>query len=78
MGNNVWIGGNVVITPGVNIGEDVVSGSGSVVTHDIPANVVVAGNPCRVIREIKDEDEKYYYKDRVFDKEAWENINKTK
>ena len=78
IGNNVWIGGNVVITPGINIGDNVVIGAGSVVTRDIPANVVAVGNPCRVIKEITDEDKKYYYKDRVFDEEAWENITKTK
>lgn len=76
IGNNVWIGGNVVITPGVNIGDNVVVGAGSVVTKDIPANVVAAGNPCKVIREITEDDRKYYYKDRVFDDEAWEKINK--
>lgn len=67
IGNNVWIGGNVVINPGVTIGDNVVVGSGSVVTKDIPANVIAAGNPCRVIREIKAEDRDYYYKDRRFD-----------
>ncbi|MDU4326324.1 MAG: DapH/DapD/GlmU-related protein, partial [Clostridium celatum] len=78
IGNNVWIGGNVVITPGVNIGDNVVIGAGSVVTRDIPANVVAAGNPCRVIKEITEADRKYYYKDRVFDEEAWANINNKK
>lgn len=53
IGNNVWIGGNVVINPGVKIGDNTVIGSGSVVTKDIPSNVTAAGNPCRVIREIK-------------------------
>ncbi|WP_143320492.1 sugar O-acetyltransferase [Clostridium sp. HBUAS56010] len=67
IGNNVWIGGNVVINPGVTIGDNVVVGSGSVVTKDIPSNVIAAGNPCRVIREIKAEDRDYYYKDRRFD-----------
>lgn len=74
IGNNVWIGGNVVITPGVTIGDNVVIGAGSVVTKDIPANVVAAGNPCRVIREITDADKKYYYKDREFDPESWAEI----
>lgn len=67
IGNNVWIGGNVVINPGVTIGDNVVVGSGSVVTKDIPSNVIAAGNPCRVIREITEEDRDYYYKDRRFD-----------
>lgn len=67
IGNNVWIGANVVINPGVTIGDGSVIGAGSVVTHDIPANVVAFGNPCRVYREITDEDRHYYYKDRKFD-----------
>lgn len=66
IGNNVWVGGSSVITPGVTIGDNVVIGAGSVVTKDIPANVVAAGNPCRVIRPITDEDKKYYYKKREF------------
>ena len=52
IGNNVWIGGSVTILPGVTIGDNVTIGAGSVVTKDIPANVVAAGNPCRVRREI--------------------------
>lgn len=67
IGNNVWIGANVVINPGVTIGDGSVIGSGSVVTHDIPSNVVAFGNPCKVHREITDEDRHYYYKDRKFD-----------
>lgn len=67
IGDSVWIGGNSVVNPGVNIGENSVIGSGSVVTRDIPANVVAAGNPCRVIRPITEADRLYYYKDRVFD-----------
>lgn len=50
--DNVWLGANVVVNPGVTIGENTVIGSGSVVTKDMPANVVAAGNPCRVIREL--------------------------
>ena len=52
IGNDVWIGGNVVILPGVTIGDNIVIGAGSVVTKDIPSNVVAVGNPCRVIKEI--------------------------
>lgn len=74
IGDNVWIGGNVVITPGVTIGDNTVIGAGSVVTKSIPANVVAAGNPCRVIREITEADKPYYYKDQVFDEEAMEAI----
>ena len=62
IGNNVWIGGNVVINPGVKIGDKVVIGSGSVVTKDIPANVIAVGNPCKVLRQITEEDRSYYYK----------------
>lgn len=69
IGNDCWIGGNVVICPGVNIGSGTVIGAGSVVTHDIPANVVAAGNPCRVIREITDEDIRFYFKKREFSEE---------
>ncbi|WP_106769399.1 sugar O-acetyltransferase [Paenibacillus faecalis] len=67
IGNNVWIGANSVILPGVHIGENTVIGAGSVVTKDIPANVVAVGNPCRVIREINEKDMKYYYKDLEID-----------
>lgn len=52
IGNNVWIGGNVTVLPGVTIGDNTVIGAGSLVNKDIPSNVVAAGNPCRVIREI--------------------------
>ena len=76
IGDNVWIGGSCVILPGVTIGNNVVIGAGSVVTKDIPDNVCAAGNPCRVIREITEEDRLYYYKDRKFDDEVWEKINR--
>lgn len=52
IGNNVWLGGNVVILPGVTIGDNVTIGAGSIVTKDIPSNTVAHGNPCRVIRTI--------------------------
>ena len=52
IGDNVWIGGSVTILPGVTIGDNTTIGAGSVVTKDIPANVVAAGNPCKVIRKI--------------------------
>ena len=74
IGDNVWIGGNTVILPGVHIGSNTVIGAGSVVTKDIPDWVIAAGNPCRVIRKITEDDRKYYYKDREFDEEAWEHI----
>lgn len=52
VGNNVWFGGNVCVMPGVTIGDNVVIGGGSVVTKDIPSNVVAVGNPCKVMKEI--------------------------
>ncbi|NOW90369.1 maltose O-acetyltransferase [Clostridium beijerinckii] len=67
IGDNVWVGGSVVINPGVKIGNNVVIGSGSVVTKDLPDNVIAVGNPCRVVREITEEDRKYYYKNNEFD-----------
>ena len=53
IGNSVWIGGSAILLPGVKIGEKSVIGAGAVVTKDVPANVVVAGNPARIIREIE-------------------------
>ncbi|EKO3783143.1 sugar O-acetyltransferase [Vibrio harveyi] len=64
IGNNVWIGANSVVLPGVTIGENSVIGAGSVVTKDIPANVVAVGNPCRVLREIGEHDKEFYFRDR--------------
>lgn len=58
VGNNVWFGGGVRVMPGVTIGDNAVIGSGSVVTKDIPPNVIAAGNPCRVLRPITEEDKK--------------------
>ena len=74
IGDNVWIGGNSVIVPGVHIGSNTVIGAGSVVTKDVPDWVIAAGNPCRVIRKITEEDKEYYYKDRKFDREAYSEI----
>lgn len=62
IGNNVWIGAQVCVLPGVTIGDDSVIGAGSVVTKDIPAGVLAAGNPCRVIREISEADKLRYSK----------------
>ena len=67
IGSNVWIGGQTVVNPGITIGENAVIGSGSVVTKDIPANVIAVGNPCRVLRELTDEDRHYYHKNKKFD-----------
>ncbi len=62
-----WLCSNVTVLPGVTIGENSVIGSGSVVTKDIPSNVVAFGNPCKVIREINDRDKIYYYKERKYE-----------
>lgn len=70
IGRNVWLGGGCVLLPGVSIGDNTVIGAGSIVTKDIPANVVAYGNPCRVIREIGEHDRKYYYRDRKVDVEV--------
>ena len=67
IGDNVWIGGNVCIMPGVTVGDNVVIGAGSVVTKDIPDSVIAVGNPCRVVRAITDDDRDFYYRDRRFD-----------
>ena len=67
IGNNVWIGAHSVVLPGVTIGDNTVIGAGSVVTRDIPANVVAVGCPCRVLREIGEEDMACYYQGRQID-----------
>ena len=64
IGNNVWIGAGAIILPGIAIGDNSVIGAGSVVTKDVPANVVAVGNPCRVLREIGEHDREYYWRDR--------------
>ncbi|WP_230397455.1 sugar O-acetyltransferase [Novisyntrophococcus fermenticellae] len=70
IGKNTWIGSGVQIMPGVTIGDNSVIGAGSVVTNDIPSNVVALGIPCRVVREIGEKDRKYYFKNRELD--VWE------
>lgn len=67
IGRNCWLGAGVIVVPGVTIGDNTVIGAGSVVTKDIPSNVVAFGNPCRVIREINDYDKEYYFKKRKID-----------
>lgn len=69
--DNVWIGAGAIIVPGITIGENSVIGAGSVVTKDIPANVVAVGNPCRVLRKIGEHDREYFYKNERID---WENL----
>lgn len=64
IGKNCWLGAGVVVVPGITIGDNVVIGAGSVVTKDLPSNVVAVGNPCRVLREVNERDYEYYFKDR--------------
>ncbi|HBE78174.1 MAG TPA: maltose O-acetyltransferase [Firmicutes bacterium] len=67
IGNNVWIGGGAIVNSNITIGDNTVIGSGSVVTKNIPPNVIAAGNPCQVIREITDDDRQYYFKKMRFE-----------
>ena len=71
IGNLVWIGAGVIICPGVSIGDNTVIGAGSIVTKDIPSDVVAYGNPCRAIREIGEHDREYFFRDEKID---WENL----
>lgn len=71
IGENTWIGGNVVILPGVHIGKNTVIGAGSVVTKDIPNNVIAVGNPCRVLRNVSEHDHEFFYQSERID---WENL----
>lgn len=70
IGNNVWIGSNVVINPGITIGDNSVIGAGSVVTKDIPPDVVAVGVPCKVIRSINERDKIFYYKNYAVESEG--------
>ncbi len=72
IGRNCWLGAGVIVLPGVTIGDNVVIGAGSVVTKDIPSNVVAVGNPCRVLREVGERDRAFYYKDRRIPPEFFE------
>lgn len=67
IGRNCWLGAGVTVLPGVTIGDNVVIGAGSVVTKDIPSNVVAVGNPCKVLREVGEHDREYYFRDRKID-----------
>ena len=71
IGRNCWLGAGVIIMPGITIGDNTVIGAGSIVTKDIPSNVVAVGNPCRVMREVGERDRKYYFKDREINHEEW-------
>lgn len=67
IGKSCWLGAGVIILPGITIGDNVVVGAGSVVTKDLPDNVIAVGNPARVLRSIDERDKKYYFKDRKID-----------
>ena len=69
VGRNCWIGAGAILLPGVSVGDNTVIGAGSVVTKDIPADVVAAGNPCRVMQPIGERDGKFYFRDRRIDPE---------
>lgn len=73
IGNNVWLGGSVVVNPGVKIGDNVVVASGAVVTKSFPNNVVIGGNPAKIIREINEEDKIYWNNKK---EEYYKTINK--
>ena len=72
IGSNCWLGAGVIVLPGVAIGDNAVIGAGSVVTKDIPSNVVAVGNPCRVLRPIGEKDARFYFKDRKIPDRAWD------
>ena len=67
IGNNVWIGANATILPGVTIGDNTVIGAGAVVSKDLPANVLALGVPAKVVRELGEHDKKYYFRDKEID-----------
>ena len=70
IGKNCWLGAGVIVLPGVSIGDGTVVGAGSVVTRDLPANVVAVGNPCRVLRPISEHDREFYFRDKKIDWDA--------
>lgn len=74
IGDNVWLGGNTVVCPGVHIGSNVVIGAGSVVTKNIPDWCIAAGNPCKVLRKITDDDKRKLFRDEEIDESAWNDI----
>ena len=72
IGKCCWIGAGAIILPGITIGDNVVVGAGSVVTKDLPSNVVAVGNPCKVLREVSERDKEYYFKNRKIE---WDSVN---
>lgn len=67
IGKNCWLGAGVIVLPGITIGDNVVIGAGSIVTKDIPSNVVAVGNPCKVLRPVNDRDKEFYFKNKKID-----------
>ena len=74
IGRNCWLGAGVIVLPGVTIGDNTVIGAGSIVSKDIPANVVAVGNPCRVLRVIGQKDRETYFRGRPIN---WDALNKS-
>ncbi len=73
IGKNCWFGAGVVILPGITVGDNVVVGAGSIVTKDLPSNVIAVGNPCRVLREVGEQDREFYFKGNRID---WEQLER--
>ncbi|MBQ8254175.1 MAG: sugar O-acetyltransferase [Clostridia bacterium] len=71
IGNNCWLGAGVIVLPGITIGDNTVVGAGSVVTKDLPPNVIAVGNPCRVLRPISEKDREFFFKNKKIN---WDNI----
>ena len=76
IGKNCWLGAGVIVLPGVTIGDNVVIGAGSVVTKDLPDNVVAVGNPCRVLRPVGEHDRQFYWRDKQVPQALFEKIEK--
>lgn len=73
IGNNCWLGTGVLVMPGITIGDNVIIGAGSVVTKDIPSNVIAVGNPCHILREVNEHDREYYFRDNKID---WDEMKR--
>lgn len=72
IGKNCWLGAGVIVLPGITIGDNVVIGAGSIVTKDLPNNVVAVGNPAHILREIGEHDREYYFKNRKIESELFD------